>query len=129
MTETIQGSPTVSTEQVQRALDWVPDAIKISVHASVWLLAVEVFHKQEDEALVNGTYEAARDEHRVALADLIAKGEKIVLAAKRNGIDSEAPFKLKDLEATIESLHAAFHAEHRNSNSEETNREIAKLLD
>lgn len=62
------------------------------------------------------------------LSALIAKGEELILSAKQNGLDPDAPFTIHELEATVEALHIAFHAEHRNANSEEVNQAIAKLF-
>jgi hypothetical protein len=127
-------TPKVSTDQVSEALRWalasdkVPNQWKISLSASVWFLSVEAFHLQEDEALVNGKYETCQDEHRYVLSALIEKGEKLVLAAKQNGIDSGAPFKLEDLQAAVESLHSIFHGEYRNDSSERIKKQIEKLF-
>lgn len=130
----LQGGARVSTEQAQKALQWaltsdkVPTPIKVSMLTSLWMLSVEEFHKQENETLLENKYESSLHEHRCVLSLLISKGEELVLSAKQNGLDPDAPFTIHDLEATVEALHIAFHAEHRNANSEEVNQAIAKLF-
>jgi hypothetical protein len=130
------GAPllSLSPEQVQHAINWalrspkVPNQLKISLLLSMWLQSVESFHNTEDEALAQGKFDSTAHEHRQMLSMLIARGEELVLAAKQNGVDSDAPFTVEDIAATVESLHLAFHAEHRNSNTEAVNKEIAKLF-
>jgi hypothetical protein len=125
----------ISPEQAQRSLEWVLQSpgiannVKASIYASLWLLSVETFRNTEDERLVKGTYESTLDEHRYALSALIGRGEGVILVVKQNGLMPNAPFTVDDLKATLESLHDSFRGQHRKCNSEQTNKEIAKLFE
>jgi hypothetical protein len=96
--------------------------------AATWFAFVDEFHHQEDEALAGGSFESILDEHRFVLSALIKDGEQLVLAAKQGGVRPEAGFTLEDLEATVESLHVVFHAQHRNGNSRAEKDQIDKLF-
>ena len=133
-TTPLQEPPKISAERLHQAMQWalnsqtVPNNIKVAIGATMWFVSVDSFHDQEEEALLRNRYESRLDEHRCVLSRLIATGEGLVLAAKQNGILPEAPFKIEDLEATVESLHSAFHAVHRNANTQNVNADIAKLF-
>jgi hypothetical protein len=124
----------LSAEEIQNVLNWalqspeIRPAVKSSIYASLWLASVRRFREEEDEALVSGSYESRLDDHRYSLSIHIARGEGVLLSVKRDGLLPNAPFTAADLKATLESLYDTFRGEHRNSNSEQTNQAIGKLL-
>ncbi len=101
----------------------------VALSASDWFVFVDDVHGQGGEALAGGGYESILDEHRFVLSALIKDGEQLVLAAKQDGIEPRNSFTLLDLEATVESLHVVFHAQHRNGNSRAEKDQINKLFD
>jgi len=120
----------VRPTEVLKSLGWIADTQKksVSVQAAIWFVQVETFHRSEDTFLASGLYENFLPDHRVALCKLISDGEMLVRAAQKIGLADDAPFKLRDLEAAVETLHSAFHAQHRNGSTEETRTQVAAMF-
>lgn len=116
--------------EVLRSLQWLTNTEQkaVSMQAALWFLQVRMFHEQEDAFLVSGKYDDNLSGHRVALAMLIRDGEMLVAAARETGLSEDAPFKLDDIQAAVETLHGTFHAQHRNGSTEETSKQVAALF-
>jgi hypothetical protein len=98
--------------------------------AAAWLAEVEGFREQEEKLMLDGNYDALLPEHRVALSFLIANGEGIVCAVRKNGMDARLiKFTAEDLQSTLDSLHTTFRCEYGPKNSQKTNELIAQLFD
>jgi hypothetical protein len=108
----------------------VPLELANAYYARLWLLRVDAFREAEENYLVSGEYEDKLPDNRVALSDLIARGEAVLWAVKKNGIAATAAdFTIEDLQSTLESLHRTFRCQHGPKNSQETNHLIEQLLD
>jgi hypothetical protein len=124
----------LSGEKIEGVLQWalqspeIRPVVKASIYASLWLASVQQFRQQEDEALANGTYETRLADHRYTLSILMTRGEGVMLMVNENGLLPNAPFSKDDLSATLQSLYDTFRGQHQNSNSKQTDQEIAKLL-
>ena len=68
-------------------------------------------------------------EYGATLSMLIAKGEHVLLYARKWGMArTPANFNLDDLQATLNSLHATFRCEHGPKNPRKTGQLIERLL-
>jgi hypothetical protein len=95
-----------------------------ALKAAAWFVEVVAFRDVEESFVAEGT-------HRAYLAELIAVGEGLILAARRQGIalGPEFFFTLEDMEAALDSLHTTFRCEHGPKNSDKTNELIQRLFD
>ena len=124
-----------SSDLVEAVQNWLPtQPVPIEVGnalvATFWLARVEGFREEEEKYLLSGEYASKLEDHRVVLTDLIAKGEAIIWGAKKNGmVATPLNFTIEDLQATLESLHRTFRAEHGPKNSRRTDELIAQLFD
>jgi len=126
----------IPVDRLETALNWVMSQPGIAPELSnaivgtLWLMQVDAFRQQEEEGMLSNKYDAMLNDHRPFLADLIANGETLIWAAKKSGMVSPPlKFTIEDLEATLNSLHATFRAEHGPKNSQKTNELIAQLFD
>lgn len=115
MVEAIVRDPSTSPEMANAA------------SASLWLAQVEAFREGEEDLMLSGKYESTLDDHRVFLSDMIANGEAIVVAVRREGMALKA-FTVDDLQATLDSLHTTFNCEHGPKNSQKTNEFLDRLF-
>src|SRR5262245_2724392 len=102
----------VPADRLKQAFKWVerakelPPAFAIAINSTIWLERVDAFRAMEEDLLIRGEYQRTLDEHRAVLAELIADGERIIFFAKNLGIEEfPSDFTLKDLQATLDSLH------------------------
>ena len=110
-------------------LDSVPIEVANAIAATLWLLEVEAFRAQEEDFMISGVYDTSLSEHRAILSEIIGRGEMVVHAVKQHGLtDTPAGFQLKDLQATLNSLHATFRGEHGSKSPEKTAALIERLL-
>lgn len=126
-------------EIVQRfepTLGWlaekVPAPIANAVNASFWLSIVDAFRKAEETLMLNGTFDAFIDDHRVYISTLIADGEMLMEAINKTGMEAinlTGNFTPDDLKATLDSLHNTFQRDHGPKNSAKTNEAILSLFD
>lgn len=97
-----------------------------ALRAAGWLVEAAAFRDLEERFISEGT-------HRPYLSGLIASGEALVWAARKDGMAATAssPFKftLEDVQATLDSLHTTFRCECGPKNSQKTNELIAQLFD
>lgn len=103
----------------------VPPEFANALKAAGWLVEVTAFRDVEENFISEGT-------HRPYISNLIADGEALVWAAKKNGIAATGSpffFTFEDLEATLDSLHITFRCEYGPKNSEKTNELIERLFD
>ncbi len=127
-------SGNVTSELMEAIRVWLPNqqvpiGITNAIVATFWLARVEGFREEEGK-LFSGEYKGKREDHRVVLTDLIAKGEAVIWGAKKNGmVATPLNFTIEDLEAALESLHRTFRAEHGPKNSQRADELIAQLFD
>src|SRR5438876_2352461 len=103
----------IPADRLQKEMEWltkeesVPPQIANAIAATVWLLEVSAFREQEEDFLASGEYEKRLSQHRATLSMLTAKGEHVLLYARKWGMArTPANFTLDDLQATLNSLHA-----------------------
>lgn len=108
----------------------VPIPVANAMFATMWFLNVDAFRQLEEKFLLTGKYEESLEEHRAMLANIIADGEVVILAAKKNGMAATpGNFTPEDIQATLNSLHSAFYCEHGPKNSLKMNQVIERLFD
>ena len=114
---------------ISRSQEEVPGQLAVAHDAEMWLLRVDRFRVEEEFALEKDIYESTRQRHRVALAQLIAVGEFIVLHGKQIGLPTWAKFTLGDIESTLDSLHVTSRCEHGPKNHVTTDSLIRGMFD
>ena len=126
----------IPADQIKSALQWVaqqasvPIPVANAMFASMWFLNVSAFRAKEEQYMASGEYDKNRPDHRAMLANLIADGETVVLAARKNGMAATpGNFTIEDMQATLNSLHEAFYCEHGEKNSPEMVQMIEGLFD
>jgi hypothetical protein len=105
-----------------------PPKMANAAMAALWLAQAEAFREGEENLMLKEEYDHRLEDHRVFLSDMIANGEALVAAVRKEGM-APTKFTLEDLLATLNSLHSTFECEHRSKNSPKTNEFIATLFD
>ena len=126
----------IPADKVKSAIGWmaeqpdIPITVANAMYATMWLLNVEAFRAKEDEFMLAGKYDECLEDHRATLAILIADGEAVILATKKNGMaNTPTNFTIEDIQATLNSLHTTFFCEHGPKNSPKMNKIIEGLFD
>lgn len=107
----------------------LPPQLANALKAMFWMIEVDLFRDEEENAMADGKYTGGLEEHRAVLAELISDGEQLVWAINKVGFDStKMKFRFEDVQATLDSLHTAFRCEHGPKNSQKTNELVAQLF-
>jgi hypothetical protein len=108
----------------------IPENVKNSALATLWMMGAERFRLVEEEFLIDGLYESRIADHRTELAALIATGEALIFSINTSGVaQNMLNFSVDDVRSVLESLHVTFRREHGPRNTEKTNQLIGQLFD
>ncbi len=111
------------------AVQAIQPPVAVAHDATLWLLGVDEFREGEARAMTEGQYEATLATHRMVLTQIIANGERLVFFARKFGLpEGFSQFSVSDLEATLESLHIAFRAQHGPKSHPQRAKAIESLL-
>ena len=115
----------------QNTRDFLAGRYGVTQDIVAWLKAVDLFRTAEDERLVlrDPTPDDLR-QHRTWLANLIAEGERLLTESlTQGGLPSGVvPFRLADVEATIEGLRIDERMWHGHTVTAQRKKEILKTL-
>jgi hypothetical protein len=107
----------------------IPKQFAVTFFTIDWLSSVEQFRKEEQNFLdKDGEFESKLDEHRAVISQLIAQGEALLLAIKKDGLVEDAEFTREDVAATISLLRDTFRGVHGPHNHPEVNKGIITLF-
>lgn len=125
----------IPSDQVRSTLEWVaqqpniPIPVANAMFATMWFLNVDAFREVEEKFILAGKYEETLQDHRAMLSNIIADGETVILAAKKNGMAATpGNFTIEDIQATLNSLYSAFYCEHGPQNPAKINQMIEGLF-
>jgi hypothetical protein len=115
----------------QNTRDFLAGRYGVTQDIVAWLKAVDLFRAAEDEHLVlrDPTLNDLR-QHRTWLASLVAEGQRLLTESLAQGglPPGIVPFRLADVEATIENLRSDERMWHGRTVTQERKKEILKAL-
>ncbi|HEX3800892.1 MAG TPA: hypothetical protein VH413_19520 [Verrucomicrobiae bacterium] len=121
---------TQATRTSLESIEGISEDALITFYSVDWFNAVHQFRAEEADYLCqDGQFESTLDEHRAAVAQLIALGETLVLAIKKTGLVKGAKFSIEDVRAVIESLRETFRGVHGPHNHPAISKNILKALE